>query len=101
MDEMVWTRRILGRFLNQRPATHSPHPTHVTAAAVEEEEDVMETDGGEAGKRTRAGDDTAGAGAGATAGRAAAARQEGKDNLQFEDAFEGRRLRACIWMGHG
>lgn len=48
----------------------------------------METDGGEAGKRSRAAD-AAAAGSGATAGRAAATRQEGRDNLQFEDAFEG------------
>ncbi len=63
----------------------------------EEEEDVMETDGGEAGKRSKA----AGAaeGGGATAGRAAAARREEKDNLQFEDPFEGARarLRLMVW----
>lgn len=64
---------------------------------MEEEEDVMETDGGEAGKRSRAGN-AAGVGAGATAGRAAAARQEGRDNLQFEDAFEGADGRNYEYM---
>lgn len=69
-------------------STHSTHTPYIQSAAEsdQEEEEVMDTDGGEAGKRTRAGE---GAAEGATAGRAAAALKEGRDNLQFEDPFEG------------
>lgn len=81
-----------------RPNRTHLHPIHPFLPAAEEPSDeeaeddqVMDTDGG---KRTRGAGEGSAERGGATAGRAAAARKEGRDNLQFEDPFEGEAI-AC------